>query len=295
MISYRQAKIIHDKAFKKKFVGLKVLKDEKTLKKYSNIVEQLKLHYSKLDSKNDRTINDLCFVLLFNHPIISNDITKTIHYYIPPKRYHHHHKYIPISTKFTWINQITDKRNWYVISFHSYLDFAYISQFCDLKIQKDSNSNEESKIVDDKIEKLKKTDLVKIYIEESYPFEEDMTIEKLNIIFSFNLLELRILTWIENRDLFARILEFLKSHTKLRDLELYLKRRRDVYKCFDALSDNYVIKTVRLITKKPIQSYISKTASIFRSKRVAVDIALNTQGDRFHYLRTNIGETFYPD
>lgn len=103
-----------------------------------------------------------------------------------------------------------------------------------------------------KLEKINKSSLLKLYFEEQFSFDNFFTLDQIKKIFEYNILELRVTHIIEKVEVVDIFCEWLKRNTKLRDLELLLDDTQFVEKLLNALSKNYMIKTVRLMTKKVV-------------------------------------------
>lgn len=111
----------------------------------------------------------------------------------------------------------------------------------------------------------------------------------------FQILELRIYHPITKPKIISELLSFLKYNTKLRDLELTFESTDPIKKVFEALSSNFMIKTVRLHSEEAVSDEIIELADNFSSQRIAVDIKLNTSNKKYKASENRISEFHYPD
>ena len=94
----------------------------------------------------------------------------------------------------------------------------------------------------------------------------------------------------------SKIVEGRKQSSKLRDLELSLKSQKDVYKILEALSDNYMIKTVRLNCQiKNVNAETEELAQQFKSKRVGTEVMISSNSTDPKNAKISSIEVFYPD
>ena len=85
---------------------------------------------------------------------------------------------------------------------------------------------------------------------------------------------------------------------KLRDLELAVKTAKDTKMLLEALEDNFMIKTVRLVTAKASQKTDEATDQLienFQNSRVGTEIRVNSNNPKFKKTKTSSIEVFYPD
>ena len=122
-----------------------------------------------------------------------------------------------------------------------------------------------------------------------------MTPEIIDYLFTLNILDFRTDNCITCETMINHLVNCLESNTKIRDLELNLLNNDFVFKVFRSLDNNYMIKTVRLISDKKITPEIQEYAEEFRSKRVGVEIALNSKKKLYKNLENKSCEMHYPD
>ena len=124
-------------------------------------------------------------------------------------------------------------------------------------------------------------------------------------IFSKNICELRITTPIDNEKLAALIVNSLnidsidenRKLSKLRDLELSLQSAGDIKSILEALSNNYMIKTLRLTntSKENVDEYTENLAKKFKRSRVGTEVIISSSNKSFRSSKINSIEVFYPD
>ena len=85
--------------------------------------------------------------------------------------------------------------------------------------------------------------------------------------------------------------------SKLRDLELSLQSAGDIKSILEALSNNYMIKTVRLIntSKEVVDKDTENLAIGFKRSRVGTEIRISSNNKKFNASKTSSIEVFYPD
>ena len=85
--------------------------------------------------------------------------------------------------------------------------------------------------------------------------------------------------------------------SKLRDLELSLQSAGDIKSILEALSNNYMIKTVRLIniSKGVVDKDTENLAMSFKKIRVGTEIRISSNNKKFNASKTSSIEVFYPD
>lgn len=110
----------------------------------------------------------------------------------------------------------------------------------------------------------------------------------------FQILELRIASKIKESWQLQKILDFCKYNTNLRDLEIKVDECDYASDVFEALSNNYVIKTLRVYSVKAARKDIVEEAAEFKSKRIALDLQLNTKDPRFASTKKRSSEFYYP-
>ena len=94
----------------------------------------------------------------------------------------------------------------------------------------------------------------------------------------------------------SKVVKKKKQSSKLRDLELSLNSQMDVHKILEALSDNYMIKTVRLkCHTKNIDAETEELAQQFKSKRVGTEVRISRNNTDPKNARVSSIEVFYPD
>ena len=101
------------------------------------------------------------------------------------------------------------------------------------------------------------------------------------------------------------VLNFLKSNTdgatsvpnRVRDIDLKLQTTEDTHAVLEALTNNYMIKTVRLsnLSKRKISKETEKLAEAFKSSRVGSEIRLSFSNKKFSKSKTSSIEVYYPD
>ena len=94
----------------------------------------------------------------------------------------------------------------------------------------------------------------------------------------------------------SKVVEGQKQSNKLRDLELSLIYEKDVHNILEALSDNYMIKTVRLKCQtKKVDAEIQELAQQFKSKRVGTEVMISCNNTDPKNAKLSSIEVFYPD
>ena len=90
-----------------------------------------------------------------------------------------------------------------------------------------------------------------------------------------NIIDLRFGEYFSESWLIDLLVEFLSSRNlysknKLRDLELKLSDPKDVIRIFQALNDNYMIKTLTIETMMPVDFETMQLAEKFKAKSAAL-------------------------
>ena len=102
-----------------------------------------------------------------------------------------------------------------------------------------------------------------------------------------------------------RVLNFLKPNTdgttsissRVRDIDLKLQTPEDTHAVLEALTDNYMIKTVRLsnLSKVKISEETQKLAESLKSSRVGSEIRVSFSNKKINKSKTSSIEVYYPD
>ena len=113
------------------------------------------------------------------------------------------------------------------------------------------------------------------------------------------------MTPIDDLNLQKLILNFLKSNTvgtmsvpsKVRNIDLKLQTPEDTHAVLEALTDNYMIKTVRFsnLSNRRISKETEKLAESFKSSRVGSEIRVSFSNKKFSKSKTSSIEVYYPD
>ena len=121
------------------------------------------------------------------------------------------------------------------------------------------------------------------------------------------------MTPIDDPNLQELILKFLKSNTdgttsvpsRVRDIDLKLKTPEDTHAVLEALTGNYMIKTVRLsnLLNRRVSKETEKLAEAFKSSRVGSEIRVSFGSEirvsflnkKFSKSKTSSIEVYYPD
>ena len=108
-----------------------------------------------------------------------------------------------------------------------------------------------------------------------------------------------------SKNLRFTVLNFLKPNTdeamsvpsRVRDIDLKLQTPEDTHAVLEALSDNYMIKTVRLsnLSKRRISKETEILAEAFKNSRVGSEIRLSLSNKKFSKAKTSSIEVYYPD
>ena len=110
-------------------------------------------------------------------------------------------------------------------------------------------------------------------------------------------LELRFYSPISDSNLMPVLLAHLSENSNLRDLELTLNCDKSyTLQILDSLQNNYMLKTLRLHDKhdRLDNTKIANKLESFRSKRIAMEIAVNCNLGKFKSLKKKQVETYYP-
>ena len=113
------------------------------------------------------------------------------------------------------------------------------------------------------------------------------------------------MTPVDDPNLQELILNFLKPNTdgttsissRVRDIDLKLQTPEDTYAVLEALTGNYMIKTVRLSNKSNnrVSKETQKLAEALKSSRVGSEIRLSFSNKKFSKSKTSSIEVYYPD
>ena len=124
-------------------------------------------------------------------------------------------------------------------------------------------------------------------------------------LFTKSIFELRIITPIDNNELIKLIIEFLNicndteqaSNCKLRDLELWIQSTEDTKTILEALSKNYMIKTVRILSKSKenVDEETEELAENFKKSRIGTEVRISSGISKFKKSKVSSIEVFYPD
>ena len=127
----------------------------------------------------------------------------------------------------------------------------------------------------------------------------------LNKILYKNIIDLRILTIVDDKRQIDLITKFLSSKTvgnikttsKLRDLEINLANTENIKTILTTLSDNYMIKTVRLTSESDelVDYETERLAETFKNNRVGTEIWISSCNKKFKKSKIKRIEVFYPD
>ena len=84
---------------------------------------------------------------------------------------------------------------------------------------------------------------------------------------------------------------------RVRDIDLKLQTPEDTHAVLEALTGNYMIKTVRLsnLSKLRVSKETQKLAESIKSSRVGLEIRLSFSNKKFSKLKTSSIEVYYPD
>ena len=175
---------------------------------------------------------------------------------------------------------------------------VYIERFSIIKIKNRyyqlNNSNFEYHKIWKAIEKL-----------QSFNFEDDKVSEICRKLFTKNIFDLRIVTPTDYEKLVELIANFCRSKvegerkfsSKLRDLDLKLHKTEDTKIILNALSENYMIKTVRLSnqSRQRVDEETQKIAEHFKDNRVGTEVRISFSNKKFSKSKVSEIEVFYPD
>ena len=150
------------------------------------------------------------------------------------------------------------------------------------------------------LRKLKSTNKL-----ESFNYNDEIVASICKKLFTKNIFDLRIMTPIDDPNLQEQILNFLKPNTdgttpvpsRVRDIDLKLQTPEDTHAVLEALTDNYMIKTVRLsnLSKRRISKETEKLAESLKSSRVGSEIRVSFSNKKFSKSKTSSIEVYYPD
>lgn len=172
-----------------------------------------------------------------------------------------------------------------------YNDLTQIRDSYSITIQHDIHYND----FQQHIKEIPRNSIVSITLSDTFAFGESFTNEFIETLFELNLIELRIDPLLSNESLTKMLASQLEKYDKLRDLELNLQSEEQVLIIFKSIQHNYMIKTVRIHSRKEVSDDIIQLADEFRSKRIAVEIWLNTKHKRYKASTKKNCETFYPN
>ena len=126
---------------------------------------------------------------------------------------------------------------------------------------------------------------------QSFNFEDEKVSEICRKLFTKNIFDLRIVTPTDDEKLVEMIADFWRSKmegerkitSKLRDLDLTLQTAGDTKVILEALSDNYMIKTVRLSnqSRQRVDEETLKLAEEFKKNRVGTEIRISYTQKQF--------------
>ena len=101
------------------------------------------------------------------------------------------------------------------------------------------------------------------------------------------------------------VLNFLKPTTvettsvpsRVRDIDLKLQTPEDTHAVLEALTGNYMIKTVRLsnLSNRRVSKETENLAEAFKSNRVGSEIRVSFSNKKFSKSKTSSIEVYYPD
>ena len=85
--------------------------------------------------------------------------------------------------------------------------------------------------------------------------------------------------------------------SRVRDIDLKLKTPEDTHAVLEALTGNYMIKTVRLsnLLNRRVSKETKKLAEAFKSSRVGSEIRVSFLNKKFSKSKTSSIEVYYPD
>ena len=99
----------------------------------------------------------------------------------------------------------------------------------------------------------------------------------------------------EDEDIITDLIEFCRANTKLRDLQLYLTHKEHVYSILDAISHNYMLKTVILKCEQRIRLQSINKAKEIQKERIGFKIVLKVN-ERTVYPKVELPfSTNYPE
>ena len=104
-----------------------------------------------------------------------------------------------------------------------------------------------------------------------------------------------LLIWSNKDSTIDLIVEFLKFHTEIRDLQLFVFKNKHVMQILKALENNYMVKTVRLESQVKISTTVEKYALEFYKKGVGVEMWLTTKRGFIAVSEFKKCDLFYPD
>ena len=140
---------------------------------------------------------------------------------------------------------------------------------------------------------------------QSFNFEDEKVSEICRKLFTKNIFDLRIVTPTDDEKLVEMISDFWRSKmegermitSKLRDLDLTLQTAGDTKVILESLSDNYMIKTVRLSnqSRQRVDEETLKLAEEFKKNRVGTEIRISYTQKQFKKSKNSEIEVFYPD
>ena len=145
------------------------------------------------------------------------------------------------------------------------------------------------------IEKVKENSIFTVSFADQYNFDKMMNHGVLYELFSLNILEFKYEKCINNKKLLDALIKGIESNTKIRDLELVVPNNSYVFSILKALQNNFMIKTIRVMSKHQISNEMLQYMKKFRAQRIGVEIALNTQKKLFRAVEDKSTEMYYPD
>jgi hypothetical protein len=77
-------------------------------------------------------------------------------------------------------------------------------------------------------------------------------------------------------------------------VEVNVPLQKDVLWIFESLKNNFVIKTVRVISEERVSEEVIELAQKFKNQRVAIEVGLNTQDRRFKRVEKRSFVILYP-
>jgi hypothetical protein len=77
-------------------------------------------------------------------------------------------------------------------------------------------------------------------------------------------------------------------------VEVNVSLQEAVLWIFESLKNNFVIKTVRVISEERVSEEVIELAQKFKNQRVAIEVGLNTQDRRFKRVEKRSFVILYP-